>query len=112
MLLAIIGRASVTSEIPMQILRRRAAPLFTNKPDARASRPIGKSTNQHAATPRPTTPDASPQTGGKAVVHTTKTPQIIAGKAKTSAAIWNRIPIPRCLLPAGGTEIGSGGVFF
>ncbi len=96
------------SEVPMQILRRRADPLLTNKPIARARRPIGKSTIQHSATPNATTPDESPQIGGKAVDHTTTTPQTNAGKANTSAAIWNRIPMPLGLFPAGGTKIGSG----
>ena len=106
MILAIIGRDSVTSEVPMPILRRRAAPFFTNTQIARTRRPIGKSTIQHPTTPRVTTPDESPQIGGKAVDHTTITPHTTAGKAKTSAAIWNSIPMPLGLFPAGGAEIG------
>jgi hypothetical protein len=78
----------------MQILRRRAAPLFTNHPMARARRPIGKSTIQHATTPRATAPDESPQIGGKAVDQTTKPPNATAGTAKTSAPIWKNMGPP------------------
>ncbi len=96
------------SEVPMQILRRLADPLITNKPIARARRPIGKSTIQHSATPNATTPDESPQIGGKAVDPTTTTPQSTAGNANTSAATWNRIPMALGLFPVGGAKIGSG----
>jgi hypothetical protein len=89
----------------MQILRRRAAPLFTNHPIARARRPIGKSTIQHSTTPSATAPDESPQIGGKMIDQTTKTPNATAGKANTSTPIWKNNAIRFGLFPAGGRSL-------